>query len=195
MLKQLSYLSFHAIPSLVNLSNHPSMFTERCWDMGSSPWRPCCGYGYSVTWTFPSPGWPQVVENSLGTVITFPGAPDGFSGMGYISILGALRHPCVCHSGFGHLSSPPHSSWWRTAFACCLGLMTPVQQLILNLNPPCRPWEGPQSLHALLGTPNPLHDLQGTAAPMYLRRDLNLSYTPFKWPQSPVQLGRDPKNP
>lgn len=95
MLKQLSYLSFHAIPSLVNLSNHPSMFTERCWDMGSSPWRPCCGYGYSVTWTFPSPGWPQVVENSLGTVITFPGAPDGFSGMGYISILGALRHPCV----------------------------------------------------------------------------------------------------
>lgn len=147
----------------------------------------CCGYGYNVTWTFLSPGWPQAVENSLGTVRTLPGAPDGFSGMGYISTLGALWHPSV-------------PLWiWASEFISSLQLVKssrdhkPVRKSLLfrtdwpqfnswpSTSTPHRPSKGPLPLLALLGTPNLRHDLQGTTAPTCLRRD-------FKSPLHTLQV-------
>lgn len=116
-----------------------------------------CEYGYSLKWTFPSPGWPQAVENSLSEL------PLELLMASLGCVTSAHWVPCdthLCHSGFGHLSSSSNSSWWRagevtnlfwTAFACCLGLTDLVQQLTPNLNP----------LQAFWGTP----------APVWLTRD------------------------
>lgn len=133
----------------------------------------CCGYGCCLMWTFPSPGWPQTGESSLGTVGILPGAPDGFSRMGYISTLGTLRHlPLPLWIWASEFISPrqlvkssrDHKPSVLNSFF--LVFRTDWPTFNPKLQPPCMRYKRPRPLHALQeASTSPAH-LTGDLSPL-----------------------------
>lgn len=151
------------------------MFTEQCWEMGNSPWRPAVDMG--AVWhrlSLPLDGhrlvrahW-ALLEFSLELLMASPGWVT--------SAHWVPCDTCLCHSGFGHLNSSPHASWWRAAeitnhlfwtdFSWCLGLTDPGSTADPKLQPPCMRYKRPRPLHALQeASTSPAH-LTGDLSPL-----------------------------
>lgn len=162
MFKQLSYQSFLAIPSLVHPSNHQSMFTEQCWDMGSAPWRTPVDMG--TVWHRPSlsldtTGWWKLTghwrnsswssqwllwdQHTCSLVTTICATLD----LGIWIVISPLQLVKI---------SRDHKPSVLNSFCWCLGLTEPCSTSDTKPQLLRRPYEAPQTLRALLGTPNPL---------------------------------------